>query len=501
MGGGGPLGSLRAAIIVLCTVYAGCSGQRGKQTNEDSQRIASLASSSSPIPRIRRTSSSPVIEPSRSSQSLSLFPSPSFSSLSIVASLSWTRHLVTMTTLHHALAEFNVEQLRALSWHLAVSARGTEHAATLCIDPRLFNKADVRVFLSSTASELATVKIPAKAGWKKIINAWQGTSKEAIATLIASVTAEKKPRGGKKRKASATEQAQAAEEEDTDDDKEDELGASDEEDAAAPRSLDNPTPLAKKTKTSAAGPRPTTQTTANNTVVLCCTGCGQHSTYGKQGRFCNNCGKAWVMGDNTSTTSPSAAAGSTAGAPPSQWSGLATFTPRPAAAVMVPLPARSHDISSLPAQVVEKARSGQHFYTLSDFLPNRAPDASAASSSPLDSNAFILRFNASGEALTTSTADPAEIASIAKRKRQVSSFAEIAEVFFFSLISVIYLGRPDNQEQLVGLLSLANDISRQYGLPTAPTYVDVIRRRHFQSYAPRTHVLLIDTNFDMARLH
>ena len=164
-------------------------------------------------------------------------------------------------------------------------------------------------------------------------------------------------------------------------------------------------------------------------------------------------------------------------------------------------PARSHDISSLPAQVVEKARSGQHFYTLSDFLPNRAPDASAASSSPLDSNAFILRFNASGEALTTSTADPAEIASIAKRKRQVSSFAEIAEVFFFSLISVIYLGRPDIQEQLVGLLSLANDISRQYGLPTALTYVDVIRRRHFQSYAPRTHVLLIDTNFDMARLH
>ena len=88
---GGPLCSLRAAIIVLCTVYAGGSGQRGKQTNEDSQRIASLASSSSPTPRIRRTSSSPVIEPSRSSQSLSLFPSPSFSSLSIVASLSsWT---------------------------------------------------------------------------------------------------------------------------------------------------------------------------------------------------------------------------------------------------------------------------------------------------------------------------------------------------------------------------------------------------------------------------
>jgi hypothetical protein len=83
----------------------------------------------------------------------------------------------------------------------------------------------------------------------------------------------------------------------------------------------------------------------------------------------------------------------------------------------------------------------------------------------------------------------------------VSSFAEIAEVFFFSLISVIYAGRPDIQEQLIGLLSLANDINSQYGHAVALAYIDVIRRRHLQSYPPRTHVLLIDTSFDMARLH
>jgi hypothetical protein len=234
------------------------------------------------------------------------------------------------------------------------------------------------------------------------------------------------------------------------------------------------------------------------TLVLC-TGCGHQYPFGAHGKFCNNCGKAWIMGDGSSSSS-TGSGGSSSNTVPSQWSGLTTFTPRSAAAVMAPLPARSYNISSLPAQVVEKARSGQQFYTLSDLLPPKAPDASAASSSLLDANAVLLRFNTSGEAMTSSAVDPSDIASLSKRRRHVTSFAEIAEVFFFSLISVIYVGRPDIQEQLIGLLSLANDINCQYSFAIALAYVDVMRRRHFASCPPRTHVLNLNSNVDMSQL-
>jgi hypothetical protein len=407
-----------------------------------------------------------------------------------------------MSNLYQTLSQVTVEQLRALSWHHAVAAKGTEHADTLCIDPRQFKKADLRTFLATTVSELVEVTMPTKTGWKKMVKAWQETSKEDIAALCsAGGSIEHKLRGSSKRKGAAIQQTVVADDEDdngNEDDEDEELGEAHENVNSAATSVSNKTLPAKKKNASAARGQHDSPP-AHRTVVLC-TGCGHHYTNGMQGRFCNNCGKAWATGDNASTAS-SAGTGRSAHAPPSQWSGLTTFTPRPATAVMTALPARSHNISALPVQVIDKARSGLQFYTLSDLLPNRAPDASDASTSLLDANAFILRFNASGEALTTSSADPSEIASIAKRRRQVSSFAEMAEVFFFSLISVIYLGRPDIQEQLIGLLSLANDISRQCGHAVALTYVDVIRRRHFQSYPPRTHVLLIDTNFDMARLH
>jgi hypothetical protein len=413
-----------------------------------------------------------------------------------------------MSSLYQALSEFTVEQLRALSWHYAVAAKGTEHADTLCIDPRQFKKTDLRTFLSGTVPELVEVTMPTKAGWKKMVKTWQETSRETIAALLSapSASTERKVRGSNRKRGAAVHPVIqrtgiiAHDEEDSNkqnEDEDDEPGATNEDvDTTAP-STSNTAPPAKKKKLSAGGGLLDTQP-VNRTVILC-TGCGHHYTYGEQGRFCNNCGRAWITGDGGTTSSSST--GGSSNAPPSQWPGLTTFTPRAAAAVMTSLPARSHTISTLPAQVIEKARSGQQYYTLSDLLPTRAPDASAASSSALDSNAFILRFNTAGEALTTSSADPAEIASLAKRKRQVSTFAEIVEVFFFSLISVIYAGRPDIQEQLIGLLSLANDIHCQYGHSTALAYIDVVRRRHFQSCPPRTHVLLIETNLNMATLH
>ena len=63
-----------------------------------------------------------------------------------------------------ALAELSVEQLRAMSWRYAVTAKRTEHKDTLCIDPQQYKKADLRTFLSTTAAALVDVKVPTKAG-------------------------------------------------------------------------------------------------------------------------------------------------------------------------------------------------------------------------------------------------------------------------------------------------------------------------------------------------
>jgi hypothetical protein len=88
--------------------------------------------------------------------------------------------------------------------------------------------------------------------------------------------------------------------------------------------------------------------------------------------------------------------------------------------------------------------------------------------------------------------------TLAQRKRTIASFDHIAEVFLHSLILLIYHDRPDICEQLIGLLSIAGEINRQYGWEVALNYAEVIRHKHFHSSSPRTHVLSITTSFSMA---
>ena len=137
----------------------GRRAQTAQESDVESRRCSGGGHRTAPAARI-----TPVVvvvveslTPSRSSSRLP----PPFSSLSIRLSLVSTPG-TTMSGLYQTLSEFTVEQLRALSWHYAVAAKGTEHAHALCIDPRQLKKADLRIFLSATVPELVEVTIPTK---------------------------------------------------------------------------------------------------------------------------------------------------------------------------------------------------------------------------------------------------------------------------------------------------------------------------------------------------
>lgn len=401
--------------------------------------------------------------------------------------------------LYNSLARLKLNELRALAWKYAKEAKGTPHANTLCIDPHALKKGDLTTHLAHVVASKIAVEIPSAADlWIPIIDDWTRASPQVVQEFFEQVQAERQPRRGRKRQSTQPPPPSPAVSDN--DEEDDDVGAHDDQENQERDQVEDEGDIRPLSTSSTKRVKASSQSHAStappaSTILIMCHDCGKTIPYGKHERFCPSCGRAWQAG-----SAPSASSSTSSPSVPTQWAGLATFTPRAAAAVVTQLPARSHEVASLPAQVIEKARAGQQYYTLSELLPMKAHDPSTAFSSLVESNAFIMRVNQAGELQTATPTDSTEVASLAKRRRFITSFEQIAEVFFFSLIQVVYAGRPDIQEQLVGLLSLANEITRQYGHHTALAYVEVIRRRHFQSSPPRTHVLSIQTNFDMTRL-
>ena len=89
----------------------------------------------------------------------------------------------------------------------------------------------------------------------------------------------------------------------------------------------------------------------------------------------------------------------------------------------------------------------------------------------------------------------------AARRRNITGFAEIAEVFFYSLIGIIYVDRPDIGQQLIGLLIIAQDLTRSKGWHFALDYIELVRRKFYDSVggAAGRHCLEITTAYNMSR--
>jgi len=337
--------------------------------------------------------------------------------------------------------------------------------------------------------------------WLPIEQAFAQMTKKTTQLFLKGVGKGKK---GKRARASTVAAVISGDLKDDDDEQETVQQQSDDPDAesTAADEVQNkataPVPATGKAKRLRTSPPPS--------PVVICTQCETPATFGAHGSFCMQCGHPWKAGvSSSSSSSTGITIASTTGAGttshPTTWSGLASFTPISVANMVRQFPDRSTELTPVSSTIIEKARTGQQYYTLADLLQPRAPDPSAASSSVLGDKAFLMRLDENGGFKLESGIDATLATSLAQRKRKLTSFAEVAEVILFVLIPRIYHDRPDICEQLISLLYIAHEINRRYQFPVANLYVDNVRFNHFNSVPPKTHVLHISTSFSLGTLH
>jgi hypothetical protein len=200
--------------------------------------------------------------------------------------------------------------------------------------------------------------------------------------------------------------------------------------------------------------------------------------------YCDKCGTAW----GKATPASSAA--------PQKWKHLDRFVYTPLASLTA-APLRATQLASLPESVIKKAREGQQHYTIADLLCPLAHDGTF-SSALLDEHSLVILADSSGAISARSGAAASEARSLGTRKRTISSLDQIVEVFMFTLIPVIYEGRPDIGERLYRLLSSAVDISRAHDWKLALQYINLVRHNYWMDPGVHSkHVLQIDTAYDL----
>jgi hypothetical protein len=214
-------------------------------------------------------------------------------------------------------------------------------------------------------------------------------------------------------------------------------------------------------------------------------GCTRIARSDRMPDFCDKCGKAWGRSATTTTT-----------AAPQRWDQLDRFVYTPLA-TLTAAPFRTTQLAHLPEAMIKKAREGQQHYTIADLLCPLAHDGSF-SSALADEHTFVLAMDHSGTLTTRSGAPASDARSLNARKRTISSFEHITEVFVFTLIPIIYEGRPDIAQQLYRLHSAALDISRSHDWKIALQYINHVRYNYWMDPGVRLkHILNIDTTFDL----
>ena len=417
-----------------------------------------------------------------------------------------------------AISRLKKEQQQALAWHYAVLAKDGPLALERTIDVRstLKSLTDLHAHFAMHVKDAVR---PSASGLASMEQAFRALTPEAILAVLNARTQRRRGGGGRrgpslpaetslkargaKRKAARQRHPQGGDAESGDDQP---LSPAEEEVSNTPSSSDGEDQeddrqravevqgaAVKRAKTG----RPSTR--ASSPVVVyrerCPGGCGAAHDADDLPKFCNHCGTAWA------SRRPTAAVGSSS--PPTQpqvWGKASSFQSK-ALSALTPRPdLRSIQLGNLPEAVIKKAREGQQHYTLADLMQPSATEGSS-SSVLVDERTFVLTRTESGTLRSSSGAEATCARTAAARKRSIASYTDIAEVFFYTLIGIIYVGRPDICEQLYSLLALAQDITRAHGFRVALAYVDTIRLHFWSSGGGKggVHVLNIESTFDMGR--
>ena len=403
------------------------------------------------------------------------------------------------------LTALKPQQLKALSWHYAILAMGTPSHLTRGIDPRRMNKAELRAHISTNIKDVAQ---PSEAALRDMVLILKDLSDGDISAARSPPSASRRTGRRSAAAAHSDEQSQSASESET------ELPASSRSRARSsplpsrkrhrsrsvspPRDSEEDSSSGDSRSSLASGDRDTDANTSRRSHRLstsskrsrprwmACpnTPCAGEARQDRIPDYCDKCGTAWGRATPASSSAPQ------------KWKQLDRFVYTPLASLTA-APLRATQLASLPDSVVKKAREGQQHYTIADLLCPLAHDGTF-SSALLDEHSLVILADSSGAITARSGSAASEARSLGTRKRVISSFDQIVEVFMFTLIPVIYEGRPDIGEQLYRLLSAAVDISRAHDWKLALQYTNLVRHNYWTDPGVRSkHVLQIDTAYDL----
>ena len=441
-------------------------------------------------------------------------------------------HRASTVITSQELGKITLQHLQALAWHYANQAKGTETASVRCIDVHALK---IRALRAHLRDHVPDAVHPTPQQLTGMVGAYMRQAKNArmVAAMLAAATSG--PRSSRSSASAPTSAAQRQQQQqqpaDGKEDEEEEKGpaidSNDDDDDDGQQDIQalasvSFTPsssgrqVAKRRQQAAASDvgrdgrsdakrlafsRPAGVSFGSSLypqALTVCLSCGQPCPVlaGQAVPTCSECLQQQLAAFSQLPQHPSA----TASASPT-WSGAATWT-HPALSTLVPSSAiRSRDLAQLDAKIIKSAREGKQHYPLADLLRPFA-ESSTASSSVLDHEHTIV-FSTHGGQLAQLTGAAATAARKAPvRRRFISSFLEVVEVFLFSLITPIYDGRPDLAAQTFALLGLAQELARIHNLEIAVQYVNEVRQQFFNAPggALNRHVYTIDTTYNMGAL-
>jgi hypothetical protein len=404
-------------------------------------------------------------------------------------------------------------QLKAICWHYAALATGTPAQLARRIDPRRWVKADLQAHILTTLSDITpptlaeltdmttAFKVVSDAAVLAVLSPPSHSGQTTSASNTTTTTPESTSHGKDERESTANSTATSS------------STATPNSTATSNSTASSTTPsrreanVAKKRRRSSHSDdeedspsddssadedhqsnRRSSRRERHTLMVVPCPSstCKYVAPMTAIPNFCGLCGTAWRP-TTTATT-----------AGPQKWKHLDHHVFTPLAALTTPS-LRITTLGLLPESTIKKAREGQQHYTIADLLCPYADDGT--SSVPEEDVVFIA--SASTGAVSRAMGTRAsEARSLASRKRTIKSLDDIVEVFLFTLIPIIYEGRPDICEQLYTLLTIAVDICRNHrgDWNMALQYINGVRLAYWkQPGVQYKHVLNIDTTANLGR--
>jgi hypothetical protein len=379
------------------------------------------------------------------------------------------------------LVPLKVDELRALCWHYAALAKGVEAQLPRRVDPRKLTKNDLIVHIRSHIKDIVR---PDPAALSDMVTMFDALSNQDVLAVLDNTQApsspipihhnEEKKAGNPDHEGHVTpprsDKNKPSKKRQRSPDTEEEGGSSAGNSAGSPSSGEQDRPSRRPSKRR-----------GGVTLVLSCPAptCKNVALAESVPNFCNVCGAAWGKATTPSTATPKT------------WKLLDHHIYKPLSEITAP-PLHITTLGRVPELTIKRAREGTQHYTISDLLAPLADDRAIAA---VDEDLVFIA-NDTG---TLSRASGTRASEARRPRRAVTSLSDIIEVFVFTLIPVIYKGRPDIGEQLYMLLTRAVDICRNHNgdWNMALQYVDGVRRAYWERVQKDTHVLEINTTVDL----